>query len=72
MTLAAYLNSQFSVLQELDFFIRILAACLCGACIGIERSRRLKEARGRTPVIVCFAAAPLFQGVFLSQRRHFQ
>ena len=59
MTLAAYLNSQFSVLQELDFFIRILAACLCGACIGIERSRRLKEAGIRTHVIVCCAAALL-------------
>lgn len=59
MTLATYLNSQFSVLQELDFFIRILAACFCGACIGFERSRRLKEAGIRTHVIVCCAAALL-------------
>lgn len=57
MTLTAYLNSQFSVWQELDFFIRILLACLCGACIGFERSRRLKEAGIRTHVIVCCAAA---------------
>ena len=40
MTLTTYLNSQFSAQQELDFFIRILVACLCGACIGFERSRR--------------------------------
>lgn len=59
MTLTAYLNSQFSVWQELDFFIRILLACLCGACIGFERSRRLKEAGIRTHVIVCCAAALL-------------
>ena len=51
MTLTAYLNSQFSALQELDFFIRILVACLCGACIGFERSRRLKEA-GKILLIV--------------------
>lgn len=57
MTMTAYLNSQFSISQELDFFIRILLACLCGACIGIERSRRLKEAGIRTHVIVCCAAA---------------
>ena len=59
MTLTAYLNSQFSALQEVDFFIRILVACLCGACIGFERSRRLKEAGIRTHVIVCCAAALL-------------
>ena len=57
MTLAAYLNSQFSLMQELDFFCRILLACICGACIGMERSKRLKEAGIRTHVIVCCAAA---------------
>ena len=61
MTLATYLNSQFSALQELDFFVRILLACVCGACIGVERSRRLKEAGIRTHVIVCCAAA-VFNG----------
>ena len=59
MTFTTYLNSQFSAQQELDFFIRILVACLCGACIGFERSRRLKEAGIRTHVIVCCAAALL-------------
>jgi len=52
-----YLNSQFSLAQNLDFFIRIVAACLCGALIGAERSKRLKEAGVRTHIIVCCAAA---------------
>lgn len=59
MTLASYLNGQFSLLQNLDFFARILLACLCGACIGFERSKRLKEAGIRTHIIVCCAAALL-------------
>lgn len=57
MTLASYFNSQFSLIQHLDFFVRILLACVCGGCIGFERSRRLKEAGIRTHIIVCFAAA---------------
>ena len=55
--LAEYLNSQFSVMQNVDFFIRLLAASLCGACIGFERSKRFKEAGVRTHIIVCCAAA---------------
>ena len=57
--LAGYLNSQFSLLQNMDFFIRILTASLCGACIGFERSQRYKEAGIRTHIIVCCAAALL-------------
>ncbi len=59
MLLSAYLNSQFSLAQVLEFFARILAACLCGASIGFERSRRYKEAGVRTHIIVCCAAALL-------------
>ncbi len=40
MTLCEYLNTQFSLAQNLDFFVRILVACLCGACIGFERLKR--------------------------------
>jgi putative Mg2+ transporter-C (MgtC) family protein len=43
--------------MELEFFVRILLAGLCGAGIGVERTRRLKEAGIRTHVIVCCAAA---------------
>lgn len=57
MTLAEYMNGQFTLWQNLDFFARIAIACLCGACIGFERSKRLKEAGVRTHIIVCCAAA---------------
>ena len=57
MILVEYLNSQFSLAQNLDFFIRILTASLCGACIGFERSKRYKEAGIRTHIIVCCAAS---------------
>lgn len=57
--LVEYLNSQFSLLQNLDFFIRLLSASLCGACIGFERSKRFKEAGIRTHIIVCCASALL-------------
>ena len=58
-TFIEYFNSQFSALQDIDFFARILLACLCGACIGFERSKRLKEAGIRTHIIVCCAASLL-------------
>ena len=57
--LLQYMTSQFNWAQLLDFALRILLACLCGACIGFERSKRLKEAGIRTHVIVCFASALL-------------
>ena len=57
MLLVEYLNSQFSLTQNLDFFLRIVVACLCGALIGAERSNRFKEAGVRTHIIVCCAAA---------------
>ncbi len=57
MTLAGYMMGQFSLVQYLDFFARILFACLCGAAIGFERSLRFKEAGIRTHIIVCCAAA---------------
>lgn len=56
-TLATYLNSQFSLLQNVDFCFRLLLASGCGAVIGMERSRRFKEAGVRTHMVVCFAAA---------------
>lgn len=51
------MNQNISVLQYLEFFSRIVVACLCGAVIGVERSHRLKEAGVRTHVLVCCAAA---------------
>ncbi len=55
--LSAYLNSQFTLMQSFDFVLRIFAACACGFALGIERSRRFKEAGVRTHMIVCAAAA---------------
>ena len=57
MTFAEVLSRQFSLWQYVEFFIRLLAACICGAAIGFERSKRLKEAGIRTHIIVCCAAA---------------
>ena len=57
MTLCEYFNSQFSVTQNLDFMLRILLSCLCGACIGFERTKRFKEAGIRTHIIVCCASS---------------
>ena len=47
----------FTPAQNLDFLLRLLVACVCGAAIGYERSRRFKEAGIRTHVIVCCASA---------------
>ena len=57
MSLGALFNSQFSLMQVLEFFLRILMAGFCGAVIGFERTRRFKEAGIRTHVIVSAAAA---------------
>lgn len=56
-TLIEYFNGQFSWLQWGEFALRVLVSCACGACIGIERSRRFKEAGIRTHILVCCAAA---------------
>ena len=56
-TLIAYMNCQFPLLQVLDFCGRLLLACALGALIGLERSKRFKEAGIRTHIIVCCGAA---------------
>ncbi len=56
-TLADVLFGQFSLLQYAEFLIRLIVSCLCGAAIGYERTKRLKEAGVRTHIIVCCAAA---------------
>lgn len=47
----------FSVIQSLWLLLRLLCAGVCGAAIGFERTRRLKEAGIRTHIIVCSTAA---------------
>ena len=56
-TLAEYMFHQFSWAQYIEFFLRIVAACACGAALGLERSLRMKEAGFRTHIIVCAASA---------------
>ena len=56
-TLFQYLISQFTLAQTGDFFLRLVLACICGAAIGFERSRRFKGAGIRTHIIVCCGAA---------------
>ena len=57
MTLVDCFNNQFPAVQALDFCLRLLLACALGAAIGIERSKRFKEAGIRTHIIVCVGAA---------------
>lgn len=57
MTLIQYFSEQLDKWQYLDFFLRIILACICGAAIGYERSLRSKSAGLRTHIIVCCAAA---------------
>ncbi len=56
-TSAGYMFSHFTLLQYLEFLARILVSCFCGACIGFERTKRLKEAGIRTHIIVSCASA---------------
>ncbi len=57
MTLGRYMFGQFSALQYLEFVLRLVIGCVCGAIIGFERSKRFKEAGIRTHIIVCCAAS---------------
>ena len=54
---AEYFALHGEVLQMLEFFLRMIFASVCGAVIGVERSKRFKEAGLRTHVIVCMASA---------------
>ena len=56
-TFIQYFFGQFSWLQLGDFVLRLVIACVCGAVIGLERSRRFKGAGIRTHIIVCCGAA---------------
>lgn len=47
----------FTFEEYAQFVIRLLMASTCGAFIGLERSKRYKEAGIRTHIIVCCAAS---------------
>ena len=44
MALAGYYFSKFTLMQYLDFCLRLLVAFVIGGAIGLERSSRFKEA----------------------------
>ena len=46
----------FEHIGEWDYLIRIVVACLCGGLVGLERTKRLKEAGIRTHIIVALGA----------------
>lgn len=56
-TLYEAMISHFEWVHLLEFFIRIILAGVCGAAIGLERAKRLKEAGIRTHVLVCIGAS---------------
>ena len=51
------LHASLPIGQQIAFIIRILVATFCGALVGIERSKRLKEAGVRTHCLVACASA---------------
>lgn len=57
MTFFEMFISKITLYQELEFFLRILAASICGAMIGFERTKRFKEAGIRTHIVVACASA---------------
>lgn len=50
-------ESVLGILDNLEFFIRILLAGIMGAVIGLERSGRKKEAGIRTHIIIAITSA---------------
>lgn len=57
MLFVQMLHQSFTVGREIELLLRMVAACICGAVIGVERSRRLKEAGVRTHVLIACTAA---------------
>ena len=51
------LIENITIYQQLEFLFRIVVASLCGAFIGLERTRRFKEAGIRTHILVACASA---------------
>lgn len=59
MTFFTMLNGAFTVVQQLELLLRLMVATFCGAAIGFERTKRLKEAGLRTHCVVACGAALL-------------
>ena len=59
MTFFDSLNAHFTAVQQLELMLRIVVAAVCGGAVGIERSRRFKDAGVRTHAMVACAAAAM-------------
>lgn len=56
MLSAFFRNEVLTSINYIDFGLRMLMALFCGALIGLEREKRLKNAGLRTHIIVCMAS----------------
>ena len=59
MTFYALMRSSFTAVQWTELLLRIVVAAACGWLVGVERSRRFKDAGVRTHSMVACAAALL-------------
>lgn len=57
MSVIDYLYIPIPVAKTAALALRLVLAAGCGACLGIERSKRFKAAGIRTHILVCCAAA---------------
>ena len=57
MTFFSVLQSHFTLTRYLELILRIVVAAVCGGVVGIERSRRFKDAGVRTHCVVACTAA---------------
>lgn len=57
MSFLSLLQEHFTLVCYLELIARIVAAALCGGIVGIERSRRFKDAGVRTHAMVACTAA---------------
>ena len=59
MTFYARMLSNFTLMQWAELLLRIVVAAVCGWLVGVERSRRFKDAGVRTHCMVACTAALL-------------
>lgn len=58
-TLHQYILNYFTLPQMAELLLRIVVATLCGALLGLERTKRFKEAGIRTYLLVACSAAAI-------------
>ncbi len=57
MPISFFPSFELATAPVLDCCIRLVVSCILGALVGIERSKRFKEAGVRTHIVVCCGAA---------------